>query len=162
MWNGKENLLETASRAGASIKIIKEHKALPCIVAWALWIAWNDRNFQGKDIIPIQVCFQIKYGYGGIRFPMKVKNRRMINQPDIYFSKSGGFFNGACQNPSGACGSGGILYLSKNHSITFKAVMGQGTKNKSEPCALWILFKLAADRGIATLHVIVMVKLLLT
>jgi hypothetical protein len=41
-------------------KSVKEHRALPCFVVLALWISRNEMTFQGKEILPIQICHQIR------------------------------------------------------------------------------------------------------
>lgn len=47
-------------------KAVKDHKALPSVVYWALCLAKNEILFQKKNITLIQVIHQIRFAYGGL------------------------------------------------------------------------------------------------
>lgn len=53
-------------------------------MTWALWLAKNDMTFEGMEIIPIDICYQIKYAYDSIWTPLKADVKRTIKEPDIY------------------------------------------------------------------------------
>jgi ribonuclease HI len=50
-------------------------------------------------------------------------------------------------------GSGGILYLSSNHSIYFKAGIGQETNNYCELMALKLVLRLAQEFGVSQIQI---------
>ena len=62
-------------------------------------------------------------------------------------------FHYASQGNSSKGGSGGILYLSSDHSIPFKAGMGQDTNNFYEMMALKLVLKLAQEFGVTQLQI---------
>lgn len=103
-----------------------ENKALPCTVAWTIWLARNEMIFQGKELLPIQVSHQVRYAYKGIWKPAKVKSSRILKLPDIEYSKDWRRFDGANQGTPGSCGTGGILYLTTTRHIVFEAAFGTG------------------------------------
>jgi len=109
--------------------------------------------------LPIQVNHQVRYSHEGIWKPIKVKSARILKFPGIEFSKARGYFDGASQGSPGICGSGDILYLSANYDICFKAAFGQGSNNRAELCALWVLLNLALDRGVKSIQILADSKL---
>lgn len=59
-----------------------------------------------------------------------------------------GIFDGASQGNPIKGGAGGILYLSSNHSISFKAGIGQETNNFCQMMALKLVLRLAKEFGV--------------
>lgn len=99
-------------------KSMKDHKTLPCIVTWALWLVRTEMIFQNKGYTAIQVTFQIRYAYEGVWKAGKVKPPRLIVNLDIDESYASGYFDGVSQG-----------VVKKDHSISFKAAVGEGTNN---------------------------------
>lgn len=64
-----------------------------------------------------------------------------------------GFFGGACQGRLGVCGEGGILFIQENHKTGFKAALGEGTNNLAEMNSLWLLLRVAIERGVTQLQI---------
>ena len=78
---------------------------------------------------------------------------RIISEEVIDRNKSWGFFYGfALGNPK-VCGAGGILFLTADHYITFKAGLGVGTNNFAKLFALKLLLSLALKKHIKHIHI---------
>ena len=84
----------------------------------------------------------------------KVNAPQILKTAEIDKSYAQGFFDGACQGYQGICGVGGFLFLKDNHSFSFKAALGIGTNNWAEMYALWLLMRLASEKGINQLQVL--------
>jgi ribonuclease HI len=52
------------------------------------------------------------------------------------------------------CRGEGVLYLKENHRISFKAVVGEGTNNRAELYALWLLMRPAFEKGLEQLQIL--------
>jgi ribonuclease HI len=63
------------------------------------------------------------------------------------------YFDGASQGNPPVGGLGGILYLSSNHNIAFKAGIGQETNNYCELMALKLTLQLAQEYGVTQLQI---------
>lgn len=46
-----------------------------------------------------------------------------------------------------------LVFIRDSHVISFKATVGEGSKNKAELYALWLLLKIAMKRGLNGLQV---------
>jgi hypothetical protein len=97
-------------------------------VSWDIWIAKNNMTFQGKEILPIQVCEQVRYAYGGTWKPVKIKMPTILFDPEIDKSAAWKFFDGAYQGTPSTCGAGGILFLKEKHSLLLNMQPGWGKK----------------------------------
>jgi len=86
---------------------------------------------QGKEILLLQVSHQVRFVYGGIQKPRRMKVPRVVKSSDLDNPMAWGYLDGASQGSPSMCGAGGILFLIENHLITFKVVFGQGTNNKA-------------------------------
>jgi len=64
------------------------------------------------------------------------------------------FFNGASKGAPLKGGVGGVLYLTRNHTVSFKADNGQSLNNQSELTALKLVLLLAIEKGITRLQVL--------
>jgi ribonuclease HI len=71
-----------------------------------------------------------------------------------------GLFHGACQGFQ-VCGASAILFLNNSHYFTLKFGAGQGTNNRVEFYALWILLKVAGEKNVSRLQVLGDSKLLM-
>lgn len=40
-----------------------DHKALPCIFSWDIWIAKDETLFEGKSFSPLEIFHKIKFIY---------------------------------------------------------------------------------------------------
>ena len=65
----------------------------------------------------------------------------------------GVFFDGSAIGNPNVCGVGGIMFLSADHFITFKAGLGVGTNNMAELYALKLLLILALNKQITNIQV---------
>ena len=73
---------------------------------------------------------------------------RIILEEVIDRNKSWGFFDGSALGNPKVCGAGGILFLTTDHYITFKAGLGVGTNNFVELFALKVLLCLDLEKHI--------------
>ena len=64
-----------------------------------------------------------------------------------------GYFYGSAIGNLKVCGAGGILFLSADHFITFKAGLGFGTNNMAKLYALKLLLIMALDKQINNIQV---------
>lgn len=62
----------------------------------------------------------------------KIKATRILQEPVIDFSKTWGFFHGACQGTPGLCGAEAILFFNNHHYFTIIYGAGIGTNNRVE------------------------------
>jgi len=92
-------------------KWVKEHRGLLCVVTWELRLARNEMIFHGKDIPSIWIIHQLKFGYGAVWKPSKVKLPRSIISPCMDISYACSYFDGSCQGEERKCRVGGVLYL---------------------------------------------------
>jgi hypothetical protein len=113
----------------------------------------NEMTFQSKESLSMKVFHQVIYVYGEVWKLERVKKPIVVKNPNIDTSKTRGYFNGAIQGSLSIYGIGIILFMSKNHSISFKVVFVQGTNNKYELCALSMLLNISLDRGLASLNI---------
>ena len=56
------------------------------------------------------------------------------------------YFDGASQGNLLVCGAGGIIYISKSHTVKLKVVLGHGTNNFAEIMVLKLALILAAEK----------------
>ena len=78
---------------------------------------------------------------------------RIISEEIIDKSQPWGFFDGSAIGNPKLCGAGGILFLTADHFITFKAGLGVGTNNMAELYALKLLLILALNKQITNIQV---------
>ena len=78
---------------------------------------------------------------------------RIISEEVIDRNKSWGFFDGSSLGNPKVCVAGGILFLTADHYITFKAGLGVGTNNFAELFALKLLISLALKKQIKHIHI---------
>jgi len=83
---------------------------------------------------------------------LKVTKVRGLLEPCIDKEKPWGFFDGACQGVPGYCGAGAVLFIDMSQYYLVRFAAGQGTNNRAEFFALWILLKTAIDKGINQLQ----------
>jgi ribonuclease HI len=76
-----------------------------------------------------------------------MKIARILKDPVIDFTKAWGFFDGACQGTPGMCDAGALIFLDKHYFFSIKYGVGQGTNNREEFFALWVLMKFVANQG---------------
>ena len=75
--------------------------------------------------------------------------------PQVSLEKyfSWGFFDGVAQGDPSMCGVGAVLYLEEGHFFHARWGLGEGTNNKAELMALYMLLLLAFEKGIQRLQV---------
>jgi hypothetical protein len=94
-------------------------------------------TFQGKDIHPPQVSHQIRYACrGSWKLGKRVKPSCILKEPKHDKSKAFFFFYSVFQGTLGICGASGILFINKNHHVSFKDAIDQGTNNRAKLFAL--------------------------
>lgn len=141
-------------------KLSSEHKALPCFAIWALWLSRNKMLFQDFSLSIEQVAHSIRLSYREIwKAPQKIL--WPLKHPESNSSFAWGFFDRACQGTPGKCGAGMILHVSSLHYFSLKHGAGTRTDNRAGTCALWLLLKTDADKGIKELQVLGNSKLLM-
>ena len=62
-----------------------------------------------------------------------------------------GYFDGAAQGDPSMCGAGAVLFLEEGHFFRARWGLGEGTNNKAELLALYMLLLLAHEEGIQKL-----------
>ena len=67
---------------------------------------------------------------------------------EIDKSYAWGYFDGFAAGDPMICGAGGILFISDNHYVSFKAGLGLGTNNYAELCALKLLVRLTLKNNL--------------
>jgi hypothetical protein len=109
-WAGDS--VESAINSWKDDKEVAEHIALPTVVIWHIWFSRNSVIFRDEEQPPIKTFHRIKFIYKELA-KVRLKKERRTRELNIDLSFPWGFFDGAsCGNP-GACGVGGVLYLSK-------------------------------------------------
>ena len=63
------------------------------------------------------------------------------------------FFDGASQEEPLLGGAGGVLYLNEYSKTEITFAPGQGTNNKAELSALWVVLKIAAEKNVRNLQI---------
>jgi ribonuclease HI len=63
------------------------------------------------------------------------------------------YFDGASQGNLLVCGAGGIIYISKSHTVKLKVVLGHGTNNFAEIMVLKLALILVAEKRTSHLQV---------
>ena len=64
-----------------------------------------------------------------------------------------GYFDGAAQGDLIRCGAGAILHLTENHSFRLKWSLGEGTNNKAELLAIFMLITFAHEKGVRHIQI---------
>ena len=78
---------------------------------------------------------------------------RLAPRESIDKSFPWGFLDGAAQGDPSLCGVGAVLYLEEGHFFRARWGLGEGTNNKVELMALYMLLLLAFEKGIQNLQV---------
>ena len=77
---------------------------------------------------------------------------RVLVPPEINKDIPWAFFDGASQGNPPLGGSGGVLYLSKNHKLQARFSLGHYTNNKLELETLHLVLNLAINNNISQLQ----------
>lgn len=71
------------------------HKILPLLVIWGVWLAWNNLIFQDKPCTPEVTCVMALGIYKSFPLHIRVERQRVSLDIVIDKSKPWGFFDGA-------------------------------------------------------------------
>jgi hypothetical protein len=94
----------------------KELKALPILISWGIWLAWNATIFKETtsilEVIATQILSILSH------FPQKKEapSLRVRQQEDIDTLKPRDFFDGSSQN---SIYRGGVLFFTYQKTIAF-------------------------------------------
>ena len=83
----------------------------------------------------------------------KPPRNRVLVQEVIDKTFPWGYFDGAAQGDPTVCGVGAILFLEEGHYFRARWGIGEGTNNKVEILALYMLLLLAHDKGVQKLQI---------
>jgi hypothetical protein len=82
------------------------------------------------------------------------KPPKIIVNPNIDKSIAWGFFDATYLGKLGKCGASGVLFLNKDHKISFKVSLGEGTYNCIEMNSLWSLMTLVLEKGVLQFQIL--------
>ena len=128
-------------------------RAVPCIVAWGIWITRNRIIFQDCHILMEAVVVHIVAIIHHFRALEKIYKIRPVREELIDKDIPWGFFDGASQDHQLSCGGGGVLFKSEDHFYHFSAGLGRGSNNFAELMALRLLLLFALEQGCLSLQV---------
>jgi len=74
--------------------------------------------------------------------------------PSIDCEVPWGYFDGASQGGSATRGDGAVPFMDSSFYFHLKYAAGEGTNNRVELYALWILLKCAKEKGLHKLQVL--------
>jgi hypothetical protein len=126
-------------------RIQKNIRALPLNIAWGVWLARNLKLFEGKETLPLKCVVQDLNILNAFPQPQEKQSSLGHLKEIIDMKFHGTYFDGASQGTPPRGGVGGILFLSQNHSLKFKAGIGSETNNFCELMALKLVLKLAQE-----------------
>ena len=120
-----------------------------------LWYIWKARNlccFDDKVLSPYQVS---SFCLGCIKsFPQdKTIRIRQVVVEVVDKTLPWGYFDGSTSGDPKICGAGGVLFISEDHSFTFKAGLGFGTNNFAELIGLKLLLTLSLHHNYKQLQI---------
>ena len=145
-WVGE--IMELTWGSWLADRSLKSFSSLPNIVSWGIWIYKNRNIFEDKVVTPQLVATSsvaIANHFVAVPSPSHV---RLSPQESIDKSCPWGFFDGATQGDPSLCGAGVVLYLKEGHFFHSRWGLGEGTNNKAELLALYMLLLVAHEKGI--------------
>ena len=128
-------------------------RAVPCIIAWGIWITRNRYIFHDSHIPMEAVVAQIAAIIQHFRAPEQIPKIRRVREELIDKDIPWGYFDGASQAHQLNCGGGGVLYKSEDHFFHFSAGLGRGSNNYAELMTLRLLLLFTLEQGCLSLQV---------
>jgi hypothetical protein len=151
VWEGGD--IEEAFRSWYSKKDTKKIRSLPLNIAWGVWLARNLKLFEGKETLPLKCVIQSLNILNAYPWVEEKQKRHELKEEVINKAIPWAYFDGASQGSPPKGGVGGILYLSSNHCISFKAGIGQESNNYYELMALKLILQLAQEHGVSQIQI---------
>ena len=130
----------------------KQHKMLPMLVIWGIWIARNKAIFKNLPSTPAIIGMMAAGFYNSFPVYIRAARERRLLEVNIDRSSPWAFFDGAAQN--NMCGGGAILHLSENHFYVLSMGVGGGTNNYAELKSLKLLLMFALEKGCTVLNIL--------
>ena len=112
------------------------------------WIYRNHSIFEDKVVTPQLVAANSVAIANHFLITPKPPRNRVLVQEIIDKTFPWGYFDGAAQGDPTVCGAGAILFLEEGHYFRARWGIGEGTNNKAELLALYMLLLLAHDKGV--------------
>ena len=123
----------------------KQHKILPLLVIWGIWLARNKAIFKDiPSILAITAALSVGY-YKSYPEHIRVARERRLLEVEIDRTAPWAYFDGAAQNNS--CGGGTVLFLTESHYFVMSMGLGEGTNNYAELMSLKLLLIFALEKG---------------
>lgn len=112
-------------------KDVAERPVLPAVVIWSIWLERNKITFEDNQPSLHKFCVESN------TFMMNPKgcykeNIRQVTEVIIAKTLHWVFFYSASNGNSGACGAGGVIYLTDDHKFLFTCGLGEGLNNWAE------------------------------
>lgn len=127
--------------------------SLPALVSWGVWIHRNRHIFEDIVVTPQVVAIKVAAVANHFLVGATPSCARLTPLLTVDKSYPWGFVDGAAQGDPSLCGVGAVLYLEEGHSLRARWSLGEGTNNKAELVALYMLLLLATENGIRSLQV---------
>ena len=128
-------------------------KSLLAIVCWGIWIHRNCSIFKDKVMTPHLIAANfvaIANHFVVIQKPPRI---RLLVQEVIDKSYPWGYFDGVAQGDPIVCGVGALLYLDDRHLFQIRWGLGEGTNNKVELLALYMLLIFTNENGVQRIQI---------
>jgi len=122
------------------------------IIAWGIWLAWNHSLFEGGDPSPLHCALSSLVILPA--YPQSLNSHPSILSTETVISKDIPwvfFFYGVAQGIPSLGGTGGVVFLSEDQSISF--LVGQDTNNYSEVLVLKFTLLLPKEKGISQISI---------
>ena len=112
----------------------KQHKILPLLVIWGIWLARNKAIFKETPSTPVITSAMSVGFFKSYLVHVRVVRERRTLEVEIDRTSPWAFFDGAAQNNS--CGGGAVLFLTESHFFILSMGLGGGTNNFAELMSL--------------------------
>ena len=150
-WNGEN--FEQALLAWTTDRNLSSYKSLPVIVCWGLWIHRKKGIFEDRITTPQVVASNILSIANHFTLEPKPPWTKELQQEHIDKTVPLGYFDKVAQGEPTVCGAGAVLYLTKDHFFQLKWGLGEGTNNKVELLALYMLLIFAHEKEIQVIQI---------
>lgn len=145
-WNGEN--FEQAFSDWTNDRNMVAYKALLAIVCWGIWIYRNKIIFEDKTTTPQLIASNILAIANLFTLVQKPPRTRNPGQEVIDKTVPWGYFDGAAQGEPTVCGVGVVLHLNEDHFFRLKWGLGEGTNNRAELLALYMLLIFAHEKEV--------------
>ena len=130
----------------------KQHKILPLLVIWGIWLARNKAIFkETPSTSAITGAMSVGF-FNSYPIHIRVVRERRILEVEIDKTTPWAFFDGEAQNNS--CGGGVVLFLTESHFFVLSMGLGGGTNNFAELMSLKLLLMFAVEKGCTALNIL--------